>query len=117
MIVLYRNERFVMKKILIVEDDIYIGNMVEEALRKNGYGVSRAYSGTEALLVIKDAVPDLILLDLMLPGLSGEALLPKIKSIPVIVVSAKTTHKTVSVTPIPPPTICDTILKISSPLV
>ena len=79
-----------MKKILIVEDDIYIGNMVEEALRKNGYDVSRAYSGTEALLVIKDAVPDLILLDLMLPGLSGEALLPKIKSIHVIVVSAKT---------------------------
>lgn len=79
-----------MKKILVIEDDIYIGNMVEESLRKNGYGVSRAYSGTEALLVIKDAVPDLILLDLMLPGLSGEALLPKIKSIPVIVVSAKT---------------------------
>ncbi len=78
-----------MKKILVIEDDIYIGNMVEEVLRKNGYVVSRAYSGTEALLVIKDAVPDLILLDLMLPGLSGEALLPKIKSIPVIVVSAK----------------------------
>lgn len=58
-----------MKKILVIEDDIYIGNMVEEALRKNGYGVSRAYSGTEALLVIKDYVPDLILLDLMLPGL------------------------------------------------
>ena len=79
-----------MKKILIVEDDIYIGNMVEEALRKKGYGVSRAYSGTEALLVLKSSVPDLILLDLMLPGLSGEALLPKIKSIPVIVLSAKT---------------------------
>lgn len=79
-----------MKKILVIEDDIYIGNMVEESLRKNGYGVSRAYSGTEALLVIKNAIPDLILLDLMLPGLSGEALLPKIKSIPVIVVSAKT---------------------------
>ncbi|MBP3446126.1 MAG: response regulator transcription factor [Clostridia bacterium] len=79
-----------MKKILVIEDDIYIGNMVEEALRKNGYCVSRAYSGTEALLVLKSSVPDLILLDLMLPGLSGEALLPKIKSIPVIVVSAKT---------------------------
>lgn len=79
-----------MKKILVIEDDIYIGNMVEEALRKNGYGVSRAYSGTEALLVIKDAVPDLILLDLMLPGLSGEEVLPKIKNIPVIIVSAKT---------------------------
>ena len=79
-----------MKKILVIEDDIYIGNMVEEALRKNGYGVSRAYSGTEALLVLKSSVPDLILLDLMLPGITGEELLPKIKSIPVIVVSAKT---------------------------
>ena len=79
-----------MKKILVIEDDIYIGNMVEEALRKNGYGVSRAYSGTEALLVIKDAVPDLILLDLMLPGITGEELLPQIMNIPVIVVSAKT---------------------------
>lgn len=79
-----------MKKILVIEDDIYIGNMVEEALRKNGYGVSRAYSGTEALLIIKDAVPDLILLDLMLPGITGEELLPQIKNIPVIVVSAKT---------------------------
>lgn len=79
-----------MKKILVIEDDIYIGNMVEEALRKNGYGVSRAYSGTEALLVIKDAVPDLILLDLMLPGITGEELLPQIINIPVIVVSAKT---------------------------
>lgn len=79
-----------MKKILVIEDDIHIGNMVEETLRKNGYSVSRAYSGTEALLVLKSSIPDLILLDLMLPGLSGEALLPKIKSIPVIVVSAKT---------------------------
>lgn len=79
-----------MKKILVIEDDIYIGNMVEEALRKNGYDVSRAYSGTEALLVIKDSVPDLILLDLMLPGITGEELLPQIKNIPVIVVSAKT---------------------------
>lgn len=78
-----------MKNILVIEDDIYIGNMIEEALRKNGYGVSRAYSGTEALLVIKSAVPDLILLDLMLPGLTGEELLPQIMNIPVIVISAK----------------------------
>lgn len=82
-----------MKNILVIEDDIYIGNMVEEALRKNGYGVSRAYSGTEALLVINDAVPDLILLDLMLPGITGEELLPRITNIPVIVVSAKTDIK------------------------
>lgn len=79
-----------MKKILVIEDDIYIGDMVEDALRKNGYGVSRAYSGTEALLVLKSSVPDLVLLDLMLPGVTGEELLPQIMNIPVIVVSAKT---------------------------
>ena len=78
-----------MKDILVIDDDIYIGDMLEEALRKEGYGVSRAYSGTEALLLVGQKKPDLILLDLMLPGLSGEELLPKIKGIPVIVVSAK----------------------------
>jgi DNA-binding response OmpR family regulator len=78
-----------MKKILIIDDDIHIGNMLEEALTKEGYAVARAYSGTEAVLVLTSAKPDLILLDLMLPGLSGEDVLQKIKGIPVIVVSAK----------------------------
>ena len=77
------------KNILIIDDDIYIGNMLEEALRAEGYGVFRAYSGTEALFVLGQNKPDLVLLDLMLPGLSGEELLPQIKNIPVIVVSAK----------------------------
>lgn len=78
-----------MQNILIVDDDIYIGNMLEEALKGEGYGVFRAYSGTEALLVLGQHKPDLVLLDLMLPGFSGEELLPQIKDIPVIVVSAK----------------------------
>ncbi len=78
-----------MQEILVIDDDIYIGDMLEEALNKEGYGVLRAYSGTEALLVVERKKPDLVLLDLMLPGLSGEELLPKIKDIPVIVVSAK----------------------------
>lgn len=78
-----------MDKILIIDDDVYIGNMLESALEEDGYGVLRAYSGTEALLVLEKEKPDLVLLDLMLPGLSGEELLPKIKGIPVIVVSAK----------------------------
>jgi DNA-binding response OmpR family regulator len=77
------------KKILIIDDDIYIGNMLEKALSNEGYAVSRAYSGTEAVLVLSKTKPDLILLDLMLPGLSGEDVLPQIKGIPVIVVSAK----------------------------
>ena len=78
-----------MKRILVVDDDQHIGNLLEEALRAEGYGVSRAYSGTEAQLLLEREKPDLVLLDLMLPGLSGEALLPRLSGIPVIVVSAK----------------------------
>lgn len=78
-----------MQKILIVDDDINIGNMLEEVLTAEGYGVLHAYSGTEAVLLLSSHTPDLVLLDLMLPGLSGEEVLPKIKGIPVIVVSAK----------------------------
>lgn len=78
-----------MKNILIIDDDIHIGNMLEEVLTKEGYGAARAFSGTEALLYLSSKKPDLVLLDLMLPGLNGEEVLPHIKGIPVIVVSAK----------------------------
>jgi DNA-binding response OmpR family regulator len=88
-------ETLLMKHIFIVDDDIHIGNMLEEVLQREGYKVSRAYSGTEALLVLSSQTPDLILLDLMLPGLNGEEVLPKIQGIPVIILSAKseTAHK------------------------
>jgi two-component system OmpR family response regulator len=79
----------ILKNILIIDDDIHIGNMLEKILIKEGYIVSRAYSGTEALLVLSGSKPDLVLLDLMLPGLDGRDVLPHIKGIPVIVVSAK----------------------------
>ncbi len=78
-----------MKHILIIDDDVHIGDMLQEALTREGYRVTRAYSGTEALLALPAARPDLVLLDLMLPGLSGEEVLPKMRGIPVIVVSAK----------------------------
>lgn len=78
-----------MKHILVIDDDIDIGNAVQEILTKAGYGVARAYSGTEALLYLLSHKPDLVLLDLMLPGLSGEEILPRMQGIPVIVVSAK----------------------------
>ena len=78
-----------MKTIAIIDDDIHIGNMIEEVLRYEGYNVLRAYSGTEALYLLEQNKPDLVLLDLMLPGLSGEEVLPHIKNIPVIVISAK----------------------------
>lgn len=79
-----------MRTILIVDDDAHIGDLEQEILEREGYSVLRAYSGTEAALILKDSCPDLILLDLMLPGLSGEKLLSGIEGIPVIVVSAKT---------------------------
>lgn len=78
-----------MKNIFIIDDDVCIGDMLEELLTREGYGTARAYSGTEALMYLSSNRPDLILLDLMLPGLSGEELLPLIRDIPVIVVSAK----------------------------
>lgn len=77
------------KTIAIIDDDIYIGDMLTEVLTQEGYGVLRAYSGTEALYLLSEKKPDLILLDLMLPGLSGEEVLPQIGNIPVIVISAK----------------------------
>ena len=78
-----------MYTIAIVDDDCYIGNMLEEVLTRAGYSVIRAYSGTEALMIFEQTQPDLILLDLMLPGCSGEKVLTKIQKVPVIVISAK----------------------------
>ena len=78
-----------MKTIAVIDDDIHIGNILEELLQREGYAVLRAYSGTEAVLLLERQRPDLVLLDLMLPGLSGEEVLAKIGNVPVIVVSAK----------------------------
>lgn len=82
-----------MKTIAIIEDDVHIGNIIEECLHKEGYQTCRAYSGTEAQYLLADNSLrkrlDLILLDLMLPGITGEELLLQIQGIPVIVISAK----------------------------
>ncbi|MCR5282035.1 MAG: response regulator transcription factor [Lachnospiraceae bacterium] len=78
-----------MKSIMVIDDDLYINKLLEEALVAEGYLVTKAFSGTEALQILSKVTPDLILMDLMLPGLSGEELLPQIRDIPVIVVSAK----------------------------
>ncbi len=77
------------KTIAVVDDDVYIGNLLEELLTGEGYRVLRAYSGTEAALLLEKETADLVLLDLMLPGLSGEELLPRLQGTPVIVLSAK----------------------------
>jgi len=78
-----------MKTIAIIDDDIHIGDMLTEVLTREGYFVLRAYSGTEALYLLSQNRIDLVLLDLMLPGLSGEEVMTHIENIPVIVLSAK----------------------------
>lgn len=79
-------------KVLVVDDDASINEMLVTYLNRNGYDVSSAYSGTEAVLLMKTESFDLVILDLMLPGLSGEQVLEKIKEsrqTPVIGLSAK----------------------------
>ncbi len=78
-----------MQTILIVEDNVDIHNLIKEVLEKEKYKVLDSYSGTEALMVLERKKIDLILLDLMLPGLKGEEIVKKVKNIPIIVISAK----------------------------
>lgn len=78
-----------MKTIAVIDDDIHIQDVLKEILTREQYRVLQAYSGTEALYLLKQSSPELVLLDLMLPGLSGEEVLNHIPDIPVIVLSAK----------------------------
>lgn len=78
--------------VLVVEDDIAIQQLLTEMLTKEGYQVISAYSGTEGKLVIEQKKVDVILLDLMLPGMSGKEFLTAVRQrskVPVIVLSAR----------------------------
>lgn len=80
------------KRILIIEDDQEISKLLNVILAKIGMDSVVAYSGTEGLLQLQQNTYDLILLDLMLPGISGEELIKQVKEksgIPIIVISAK----------------------------
>lgn len=80
------------QRILIIEDDDDINNLLREIIERAGFFVRTAFSGTEGLLYIEQETWDLILLDLMLPGKSGETLLELTRTmsdVPVIVISAK----------------------------
>lgn len=80
------------RKILLVEDEQGILNIEKAYLLKEGFQVETAMDGTTALALFQEQNPDLIVLDLMLPGLSGEELLSRIReasNAPVIIVSAK----------------------------
>lgn len=82
--------------ILVVEDDVDINNLISKTLEKQQYKITQAFSGSEALLQLSISEYSLILLDLMLPGMSGEEIIKKIrneKEMPIIVISAKTSLK------------------------
>lgn len=79
-----------MRQLLIVEDDAENNQMLREYLEAHGYGCTQAFSGSEAKLLFSMREFDLILLDLMLPGIPGEELVPLFsRKTPVIVLSAK----------------------------
>ena len=81
-----------MSNILIVEDDTDINNMMASSLNKAGYQCKQAFSGTEAMIYLNNEKFSVIILDLMLPGKSGNSIIEEIKphiDTPVIVVSAK----------------------------
>lgn len=81
-----------LNKILIVEDDTNINNLLKEALLRENYSCEQAFSGTEARMLLTMNSYALVLLDLMLPGISGEDVLKEIRklgNVPVIVLTAK----------------------------
>ena len=59
------------ERILVVEDEVALGDLIAEGLRRHGYLVERAQDGDTALDMTETLVPDLLLLDLMLPGMDG----------------------------------------------
>lgn len=86
------NER--QKKILVAEDDAEINKLICKILEKGGYRAVSAFSGTEAELRFSMETVDMVILDLMMPGMDGESLLKKIRidrksEVSVLVLSAK----------------------------
>ncbi len=84
-----------MARIVVVEDELKILQIIRAYLEKEGFDVVTASDGSKALEIIKEAKPDLLVLDLMLPGLPGEEILARVRQssdIPVIILSAKSSE-------------------------
>lgn len=84
--------------ILVVEDDADISKLLTQIMETAGYKTKQAFSGTEAKLLLEKEMPDLILLDLMIPGMTGDKLLHEIRenkscNVPILILSAKSSLK------------------------
>jgi DNA-binding response OmpR family regulator len=85
-----------MKKILVVEDEKKIADVVAAYLKQDGYAVTTTSSGSRALDMVDKLSPDLIVLDLMLPDLSGEEVCRRLRlqsDVPIIMLTARTTEE------------------------
>jgi two-component system alkaline phosphatase synthesis response regulator PhoP len=84
------------KRVLVVDDDVKTVELVKLYLNRDGYRVLTAYDGVEALRLAREGHPDLIVLDLMLPGIDGLEICHTIRAesdVPVIILTAKTTDR------------------------
>jgi DNA-binding response OmpR family regulator len=84
------------KRVLIVDDDVKIVELVKLYLNRDGYTVLTAYEGNEALRLAREAHPDLIVLDIMLPGIDGLEICRVLRSessVPIILLTARTTEQ------------------------
>ena len=84
------------KKVLVVDDDVKIVELVKLYLNRDGYHVITAHEGNEALRLARESHPDLIVLDIMLPGIDGFEICRKLRtesSVPIILLTAKTTEQ------------------------
>ena len=89
-----------MKRVLLVEDDQAVGHMIAEVLRLEGYAITVVTQGRNALPTLRADAYDIVVLDVMLPGMDGIAILKAIREdpataeIPVLILSAKTDDAT-----------------------
>jgi DNA-binding response OmpR family regulator len=89
-----REDATMKEKILVVDDDETLANLLVNLLNVNGYQASKSFKGREALRMISEDQPDLVLLDILMPELNGFDVLtklrqdPKTKDIPVVIVTA-----------------------------
>ena len=84
------------KRILVVDDDIKTVELVKLYLNRDGYKVLTAYDGVEGLRLAREAHPNLVVLDLMLPGLDGLQVCRTLRTesdVPIIMLTAKTTEQ------------------------
>lgn len=84
------------KRVLVVDDDVKTVELVKLYLNRDGYRVLTAYDGVEALRLVREGHPDLVVLDLMLPGIDGLQVCRTLRDesdVPIIMLTAKTTDQ------------------------